>query len=99
MLLTNYLFFLNFTCELHMQHKLRIGSGAKTLLAALGHAALYTEEKPLPPANMSSRLEEVNPATWKLRDILLLCLHFPMVGIMVFFLYLAFVVSSLLFQE
>lgn len=41
-----------------LQHKLRIGSGEKTLLAALGHAALYTEANSLPPANMSSRLDE-----------------------------------------
>ena len=43
-----------------MQTKLCIGLAVQTLLAALGHAAVYAEKQSLPPANMGSHLEEVN---------------------------------------
>uniref|UniRef100_A0A7N0SW83 ATP-dependent DNA ligase family profile domain-containing protein n=1 Tax=Kalanchoe fedtschenkoi TaxID=63787 RepID=A0A7N0SW83_KALFE len=42
-----------------LQAKLRIGYAEQTLLAALGQAALYTENHSKPPPHVSSPLEEV----------------------------------------
>lgn len=42
-----------------MQTKLRIGLAEQTLLAALGHAAVYSEQQSSPPANVDNPLEEV----------------------------------------
>jgi len=39
---------------------LRIGYAEKTLLAALGQAAVYTEEHSKPPPDIQSPLEEVS---------------------------------------
>lgn len=41
-----------------LQTKLRIGLAEQTLLAALGQAAVYTEEHSTPPPNIQSPLEE-----------------------------------------
>lgn len=43
----------------YVQTKLRIGLVEQTLLAALGHAAHYTEKHSSPPARIDSPLEEV----------------------------------------
>jgi hypothetical protein len=42
-----------------LQTKLRIGLAEQTLLAALGQAAVYTEEHSTPPPHIQSPLEEV----------------------------------------
>ncbi|KAG8371261.1 hypothetical protein BUALT_Bualt13G0069200 [Buddleja alternifolia] len=41
-----------------LQTKLRIGLAEQTLLAALGHAAVYSEKHSSPPANVDNPLEE-----------------------------------------
>lgn len=41
-----------------LQTKLRIGLAEQTLLAALGHAAAYSEKHPSPHANVNSPMEE-----------------------------------------
>ncbi|CAA2995406.1 DNA ligase 1 [Olea europaea subsp. europaea] len=41
-----------------LQTKLRIGLAEQTLLAALGHAAVYSEQQSSPPANVDNPLEE-----------------------------------------
>ncbi|GAB2275135.1 tRNA ligase [Dionaea muscipula] len=41
-----------------LQAKLRIGSAEKTLLSALGQAAVYAEKHSVPPSNIQSPLEE-----------------------------------------
>lgn len=43
-----------------MQTKLRIGLAEQTLLAALGHAAVYSEKQSTPPAKADNSLEEVS---------------------------------------
>ncbi|KAH1225350.1 DNA ligase 1 [Glycine max] len=43
-----------------LQSKLRIGYAEKTLLAALGQAAVYTEEHSKPPPDIQSPLEEAS---------------------------------------
>ncbi|KAL2989931.1 hypothetical protein AAZX31_11G167800 [Glycine max] len=43
-----------------LQSKLRIGYAEKTLLAALGQAAVYTEEHSKPPPDIQSPLEEIH---------------------------------------
>jgi DNA ligase-1 len=42
------------------QTKLRIGYAEQTLLAALGQAAVYTEEHSKPPPEIKSPFEEVS---------------------------------------
>ena len=49
-----------------MQAKLRIGLAEQTLLAALGHAAVYADKQSSTPANIDSSLEEVSWHEFKL---------------------------------
>lgn len=52
-------FFLPYIDLLHLQSKMRIGLAEKTVLVALGQAAVYSDACPAPPVKIQSPLEEV----------------------------------------
>ncbi|KAH1220593.1 DNA ligase 1 [Glycine max] len=53
-----------------LQTKLRIGYAEKTLLAALGQAAVYTEEHSKPPPDIQSPLEEASEIVKQVYSVL-----------------------------
>ncbi|KAK7404796.1 hypothetical protein VNO78_05755 [Psophocarpus tetragonolobus] len=53
-----------------LQSKLRIGYAEKTLLAALGRAAVYTEEHSKPPPGIQSPLEEASEIIKRVYSVL-----------------------------